>query len=264
MKKIIFFFSVFCTCFFSCQKEDNLLTDRNYPTTIKILDKTALNQKKQAFLSQNQFMTSSLNEFGFCGYSDLITNYLRPPLTAPLTEPQAIEKVKKFITKNKEYLGIAEPDEISISRTWLSTGSYDGEAMWRIDTNYQKQDTIQVLLTDLLILINNSEVTSCTGNWYPNIYVPQQFNFGQEKAKSTLRNKTVWHSDISGQSHPAKITDQALASCQINGLKIYPIKSDDKIQLFVTWKIYVPDVFYILYVDVMTGETIAAEPTIIS
>ncbi|HPR84568.1 MAG TPA: hypothetical protein PLG33_00875, partial [Prolixibacteraceae bacterium] len=59
-------------------------------------------------------------------------------------------------------------------------------------------------------------------------------------------------------------TDQALASCQINGLKIYPIKSDDKIQLFVTWKIYVPDVFYILYVDVMTGETIAAEPTIIS
>ena len=74
----------------------------------------------------------------------------------------------------------------------------------------------------------------------------------------------MWHSDISGQSHPAKITDQALASCQINGLKIYPIKSDDKIQLFVTWKIYVPDVFYILYVDVMTGETIAAEPTIIS
>ena len=47
-------------------------------------------------------------------------------------------------------------------------------------------------------------------------------------------------------------------------VKIYPVKSDDKIQLFVTWKIYIPDVYYIIYIDVMTGEVIASEPTIIS
>ena len=136
--------------------------------------------------------------------------------------------------------------------------------MWRIDTHYQKYDTIQVLFSNISILIKNSEVNYCTGNWYPNIYIPAKFNFDQENAKLSLKNKTVRHSDISGQSHSMKITDQTLVTSKINGLKIYPIKSDDKIQLFVTWKIYVPNVFYILYVDVMTGEVIAEEPTIIS
>ena len=136
--------------------------------------------------------------------------------------------------------------------------------MWKIDSHDQKYDTIQVLYSNISILIMNREILYCTGNWYPNIYIPKHFNFDQEKAKSTLRNKKVWHSDFSGQSHSMKITDQALASCQIKGLKIYPVKSDNKIQLFVTWKIHVPEVFYILYVDVMTGEVIASEPTIIS
>ena len=263
MNKIIVL-SILGLFVFACNKEDNLLHDSNYPTTIRPLDTKILEQKRLAFLSQNEFIASSLDEFGFCIPIESTPNSLQPPLTEPLTEPQAIEKAKKFIDQNKDYLGVVEPDKINISKAWLSTGYYDGGTMWRIDTHYQKYDTIQVLFSNISILIKNSEVNYCTGNWYPNIYIPAKFNFDQENAKSSLKNKTVWHSDISGQSHSMKITDQALATSQINGLKIYPIKSDDKIQLFVTWKIYVPDVYYILYVDVMTGDVIAEEPTIIS
>jgi len=248
----------------ACQKEDNLLSDNRYPTTVKPLDTNILKQKQQEFQEQNKYIGSSLDEFGFCASSEATVNNPLPPLTTALTETEAIEKAKKFISNNKSYLGIEEPDQVNITKAWFSTGYYNGGTMWRIDSHDQKYDTIQVLYSNISILIMNSEIHYCTGNWYPNIYIPEHFNFDQEKAKSTLRNKTVWHSDISGRSHPTKITDQALASCQINGLKIYPVKSDDKIQLFVTWKIYVPDVYYILYVDVMTGEIIASEPTIIS
>jgi hypothetical protein len=248
----------------ACQKEYNLLSDSRYPTTIKPLDTAILKQKQQEFQEQNKYIASSLNEFGFCASSEATVNNPQPPFTTPLTEVEAIEKAKEFIVYNKNYLGLEEPDKIDITKAWFSTGYYNGGTMWRIDSHDQKYDTIQVLYSNISILIMNSEIQYCTGNWYPNIYIPKHFNFDQEKAKSTLRYKTVWHSDFSGQSHPMKITDQALASCQINGLKIYPVISDNKIQLFVTWKIYVPDAFYILYVDVMTGEIIASEPTIIS
>ncbi len=264
MKKIIFLSSVFCAFLFSCQKEDNLLSDSKYPTTIKPIDTAILKQKQQEFQEQNKYIASSLNEFGLCASSEATVNNPLPPFTTPLTESEAIDKAKKFIVNNKNYLGLEEPDKVVITKAWFSTGYYNGGTIWRIDSHDQKYDTIQVLYSNISILIMNSEIHYCTGNWYPNIYIPKHFNFDQEKAKSTLRNKTVWHSDISGQSHPMKITDQALASCQINGLKIYPVRSDDKIQLFVTWKIHVPEVFYILYIDVMTGEIIAAEPTIIS
>lgn len=130
---------------FACNKEDNLLHDSNYPTTINALDTKTLEQKRLAFLSQNGFIASSLDEFGFCNPIESALNSPQPPLTSPLTEPQAIEKAKKFIDQNKDYLGVVEPDKINISKAWLSTGYYDGGTMWRIDTHYQKYDTIQVL-----------------------------------------------------------------------------------------------------------------------
>lgn len=264
MNKFYVLLLFLCLIILACQKEDNLLSDSKYPTTIKPIDAAILKQKQQEFQEQNKYIASSLNEFGFCAPSEATVNNPQPPFTTPLTETEAIEKAKKFILNNKDNLGIEEPEKVVITKAWFSTGYYNGGTMWRIDSHDQKNDTIQVLYSNIAINIMNSEIQYCTGNWYPNIYIPKHFNFDQEKAKSTLRNKTVWHSDISGRSHPMKITDQALVSCQIKGLKIYPIKSDDKIQLFVTWKIHVPDVYYILYVDVMTGEIIASEPTIIS
>ncbi len=264
MKKNIFLSFVFCAFLFSCQKEDNLLTDRNYPTIIKELDNSILNQKRLTFQQQNKYINTSLNRFGFCDVTEFNSNISEPQVTDPLSLSDANQKVKDFCMQNKAFVGLNDVNSFTLAGQGPETGFYDNSLYWYFGTSSQKIDTNEVLGAQIRVIIKNSEIVYCTGNWYPNIYIPKHFNFDQEKAKSTLRNQTVWHSDISGQSHPTKITDQALASCQINGLKIYPVKSDDKIQLFVTWKIHVTDVYYILYIDVMTGEVIAAEPTIIS
>ena len=65
MNKIIVL-SILGLFVFACNKEDNLLHDSNYPTTIRALDTKILEQKRLAFLSQNGFIASSLDEFGFC------------------------------------------------------------------------------------------------------------------------------------------------------------------------------------------------------
>lgn len=247
-----------------CHKDDNLLMDHNYPTTIKALDQKILDQKRTDFLKQNQFITSSLNQFGFCDLTELNFNAPPPPLNTPLTTDDAKEKVRQFLDNNKTFVGLVNLNPVTISGFGPESGFYDGSTYWYFGTNVQKIDTIEVIGAQIRINIKNSEVTYCAGNWYPNIYIPAKLNFDQKKAKLVLKGRTVWHSDFGGKPYSMKITDQALATSEIKGLKIYPLKSDKKIQLFVAWKIYVPEVFYILYVDVMTGEVIAEQPTIIS
>jgi hypothetical protein len=45
---------------------------------------------------------------------------------------------------------------------------------------------------------------------------------------------------------------------------ILPVKNDNVIVLYVTWEINVPEpAFYKFFVDVMSGQTISEEPTII-
>lgn len=72
------------------------------------------------------------------------------------------------------------------------------------------------------------------------------------------------HYDIAGKPYYVKITTADLEK-STSKLKIYPIKDAKKIELRVTWEINIPTpVYYKIYIDVMTGEIIAKEPTIIS
>jgi hypothetical protein len=113
-------------------------------------------------------------------------------------------------------------------------------------------------------MIKNREIEYCIGNWYHNIYVPKSFNFDQDKAKAILVNKVVSHTTIGGQQYNVTISATDLNS-SITKLKILPLTTDDKIELRVSWQINIPGpVYYKIYVDVMTGDIIGEEPTIIS
>ena len=104
----------------------------------------------------------------------------------------------------------------------------------------------------------------CAGNWYPEVYIPGHFNIDRDKAKSSLLNHIVWNSTIAGVPYSATVTAASLAASTTR-LVILPLITDDKIELRVTWQINIPGpVYYIIRVDVMTGEIVSEEPTIIS
>jgi Zn-dependent metalloprotease len=104
----------------------------------------------------------------------------------------------------------------------------------------------------------------CYGNRYPHIYIPGKFTFSQQKAKERLVNRVVSHYTIAAQKYDVKISASDIDKSSTR-LVVYPVTKEDRIELRVTWEINIPGpVFYKIYVDVMTGEIINEEPTIIS
>jgi Zn-dependent metalloprotease len=228
-----------------------------------MLPPETLSQMRTSFASKNIYMTSSLNEFGFCDYLEDPLAVATPPVRDPLTESEAVEIVRNFVSKNKSETGVENPDDLTFSQISSTTG-YAGIVTWHVRTSHQEVDDIEVMYSGIICHITNREVTCCVGNWYPDIYIPEKFNISQTKAITDLIGKTVSHYTFGGDVYYVTISKADIEKSTIN-LKILPITSDDKIELKVAWLINIPNpVYYQICVDVMTGEIIGEAPTIIS
>lgn len=244
----------------SCEKHN---VDPNYPTTLKVVPSATLSQMRESFSSKNRYLVTSVNEFGFCDYLDDLLPVGTPPVHNALTESEAIEIVKNFASNNAFETGVKNLNDLTFSKKSTDT-RYGGAIGWHFKSSYQKVDTIEVLYSLILFHITNGEMTSVVGNWFPDIYIPKQFNIDQEKAKASLVGKVVSHSNFAGQAYYVTISKTDIDK-STPGLKIVPIKTDEKIELRVGWLINIPGpVYYKIYVDVMTGDIIGQEPTIIS
>jgi hypothetical protein len=255
---IILFFSILLL---GCEKND---IDPLYPTVINKLNSTELSQKKADYQAAYPYMFSSINEFGFFGSTIDPFSIDQPPVLSPLKQEEAIALIKNFVSLHPSETGVKNPEDLIFDRMYFSTGLYNGGTSWNIRTRSQKIDTIEVKYTDIIFNLTNRELVSCTGNWYPEIYIPERFRFNLEKAKSILINHVVSHYTIAGQEYKVNVTSGDVSK-SVSKLVIYPKTTKDKIELHVTWQINVPGpVYYIFYIDVMSGEIIVEEPTIIS
>jgi len=263
-RQFIIFLLTACTLS-GCDKSTlTYSADPNYPTVIKKLDASILTGLKTSYAQKNKYLTSSLSEFGFC-HSDEINNSVdTPPLLNMPTQPEAIEIVKSFVSQNSAFTGIKNLAAITFSDVFSSSPYWDGASSLVLKTANQRIDTIEVLYTQIIFHLKSRELVYCAGNWFPNVYIPNKFNISMENAKTSLLNKVVWHSTIAGVPYSATITAASLAASTTH-LVVYPNTVDNQIELRVTWQINIPGpVYYIIFVDVMTGELINELPTIIS
>ena len=234
-----------------------------YPTTISKKSDDELAGLRSDFSARNKFVSSSINDFGFC---DLVSDPVNPgipPAAGIIDEKAAIGTVKDFAAENADETGITDTSKLTFSYKFTGT-IYNGATEWYLGTKNQLIDTIEVLNSIILFHIVNGKVTYCSGNWYPDIYIPHNFNLSREKALHKLEGKTVYHYTIIGAKYSENITRQELDNSNIN-LKVLPVKDENSIKLYLCWMINIPaPAFYKMYVDVMTGDIIAEEPTIIS
>jgi len=247
----------------SCGQNDEILNiDANYPTTYKKLNATTLTQLRTDLASNNPYLSAAITDFGFCGSSE--NDISKPfPLRIPdLTKNEAINAVKSFISQNSTVLGVNKLEVVTLSRIDSFT-IYDGSVKWNISSGTQMMNGLEVFDTYLHFSLTNGKMTYCYGNWYPYINIPARITVNEEKAKSILLNKVVYLSDIGGNSIPMTITAKSLVTAEFSKL-ILPLKTADKIELHVVWAVNIPEVFYVIYLDVMTGEIIGGYPTIIS
>ena len=266
MKKVFFLVKViFCSLFALCSCSDTTTdtTDINYPTTIHRLPDETLVRMRNDYAQRNPYLRYTLNQFGFCGIDTEGgggVNALETP-AGSFTEEEAIAAVKEFVARNPEHTGITNPDDMYFENITNST-SFDN-VYWHFWVKQKEINNIEFFNTGIVFHIINRGVYLCWGNHFPNVYVPEKFNFTVEQAKSKLLGKKVFHSGWTGQFSLGKVTLNDLQECTTN-LIIIPVTAEEKIELYVTWKIHFNQpLHYIYYIDVMTGKIIQEEQTLI-
>lgn len=261
-----FLIFLFAACLLiSCEKTDlNYSQDGNYPTVINKLSTETLTQLKTSFAQKNKFVVSSINQFGFCDLVEINNSIPSPPVAQLLTQSETITIVSNFASANSAATGVKNAADLKFTSINTDSGYFDGATYWYFRTENQRIDTIEVIYSQIIFHIKNREIHYCAGNWYPEVYIPGHFNIDRDKAKSSLLNRIVWHSTIAGVPYSATVTAASLAASTTR-LVILPLITDDKIELRVTWQINIPGpVYYLIFIDVMTGEIVGEQPTIIS
>ena len=241
----------------SCEKSTYLVeNDPLYPAIINKISPDHLNTLRMGFARQNIYLQTSLDEYGFCGYGDEVINAITPTVDTIVSASESIEIAKQFIERNSLYTGVKDITDLSFQKTVETNNG------WNLFTTTQIVDTIEVLSTTIYIRIKGREVYNCTGNWFPDIYIPKKINLTSVAATHFLLNRTVTHYTWGGPVN-IKITSESLQGSTARFV-VVPIEKEDHLEICVVWKIYVPKVDFILYVDAMTGEIIGQEPTVIS
>jgi hypothetical protein len=243
----------------SCERE-SLYVDPVYPSTYFEIPTGLLSSMRTSLSSNYPYLKTSVNQFGFCYWPDDYIDTNPPPIPNLLTEAAATQLARNFISGQPAETGIKNLGDLVIARTYPLTGGIH----WTVVTSNQKVNNIEVVYTEVVIRITNGALVSCVGNWFPDIYIPDKFNFNESGAKSNLIGKDVTHYNIGGGKYYVTIAKPDINNTS-GELKIVPITTDNKIELRVTWMFNIPSpVYCMVYVDVMTGEIILQVPTIIS
>jgi hypothetical protein len=258
MKNIISLFILSVILITGCEKD---YISAGYPTTYSKYPEDVISHKISNYVNRNPYLNTTLNEYGFCKFSSY-QNYKEPPGTGQISKDEAIDLARKFISENPSETGVKNANKIDFPNPSTST-SFSGAVLWYLRSLNQKVDTIEVLNSSIIVHLINGKVNDCWGNWYPEINIPNRFNYDQNRAKESLVGLVVSHYTFAGQEYRKTISRADLNDCTVR-LKIYPIEEDDKIKLWVCWQIYITAAEYIFYVDVVTGDIISKEPTIIS
>jgi len=237
------------------------INDPMYPTTIYRLSEEKILQMRSDFAQRNPDVNvlTTINQFGFCAFGDAGGVNTQP---GGFTEQEALAAAKEFVAHNPDYTGVSDPNNLKF-RNISSTTNNNNTVFWHFITENQVVNDIEVYNTEIVFHTQNNKLVSCYGNNFPEIYVPENFNFDIERAKLQLLGREVIISGWGGPMNLGKVKAKDLQGSAAD-LKIVPQISEEKTELRVTWKISVNTMPYVFYVDVMTGEIIAEGATIIA
>jgi len=183
---------------------------------------------------------------------------------------QALQLAIGFIRQNNKFYGISnvlqlEPEDINGS--WASYGGkfqQESEAdvnRWIIRFKNQNFNGIEVYNTKIGIYLSPRVVYWTYGHWYRDIYLPQNEKVSFEEAKQSLVGKTFGYSDWTGHKEHT-ITERDFNSGDTGLRMLVPFRKNRCTEIRLCWKIQSKTIWN-FYVDVVTGELIFSEQTII-
>ena len=151
MKKQFLVLVLIAFTLISCNKSQlSYPGDSAYPTVVKKLSAATLSELRSSFAQKNTFLTSSLNEFGFCSFVENNSTTATPQILNMPSQSQAIEIVKTFVSQNSTSTGVKNATDLAFSDIFSSSSYWDGASCLVLKSSNQRIDTIEVINSQII------------------------------------------------------------------------------------------------------------------
>lgn len=234
------------------------IINTNYPTTYHSLPTDSYNALKTEYLKdKDSCFETSLNAFGFCGYSNSYSFNCTQNCKS-ISQANAKKMLMDFLQTNKKYTGIMDTSQARINAFYAFGKSYQcnttDSSLWNINLKNQVVDGLEIENTGVYVRLDNNGIKNITGNWYPVVTIPSKEVVSYDMAKMKLLGKEV--DFLCWTPIHIKIDTNTKWTEPLQRKIIYPLVKDKSIELHVVWVLQTG--FFTFYVDVMTGEELTA------
>lgn len=252
----------------------------DYPTIYSSIGFSDLEEMNEEYQSaNNNHICSTLNRYGFTGYSELFfENGVSPCLTREVVRVEMnntdtlVTTAKKSLLKNSSYTGVQDTALLTAAEVLPLYGCTicDGPDVnnvpieWKVTFANQKVDSVEVLETEIVVFIDALGVNRIWGNWYPDFEVPGFVIYGYEEVQNNLVGWQIDMRPYTGEEIIYTVKEQDLTITPER--RYLPIENEGKQQLEirVCWAIpinYENDNFegWTAYVDIQEGFLIKLE-----
>ncbi len=214
-----------------------------YPTTISPLPAAELQQLMKEYQAQNNFPPCMiLNDYGFAEWSFCPE---REILRVQVTEADAAKMhhlAKFFLLKNEKFTGVTDTSAIVFRQSngmdgCLRCDGSEGDIVfigWRVVLANQVYSSLEVKDTGILVWMDAEKITNVVGNWFRDIYIPEQDKVDRETARHSLVGMKIKWSDFGGQEQTFSVTEQSIGKATRK--VILPHKNNQNIELRVAWE----------------------------
>ncbi len=223
-----------------------------YPSEIEPLAMNELVERNREFQELNENICSTLNEFGYTGFSDVLFEGMESPCVGfnvprvELSEPDTLLTVAiESLIFNREYTGVRDEDELALFQREPLFGCIVCEGpgidskplQWKFVFERQTIQGKQIHGTYITVVVDANGVNRIWGNWYQDFYIPQRPNFLQDEIVNVLDGQTIeWAEPDTTYTHTISADQVELPGRQM----IVPFEDQKKLQMRVGWIIEIP------------------------
>lgn len=226
-----------------------------YPTQLEKLDMEELLELNEEFQSANDNICSTLNEYGFTGFSTVLFEgesspcIGHEPAKIELTEPDTLlDLAIQSLLKNEKYTGVDNADRLVLKAMESLEGCITCEGPeidsrtleWKFVFEQQEMNGMNVHDTSITVIVDANGVNRIWGNWYREPYIPARANFLPDEIVQKLDGQTIrWEEGDTVYEHT--IVGDRLVLPDIKTIIPFENREEDRLELRSGWKIDIPD-----------------------
>ncbi|MEO1022254.1 MAG: hypothetical protein AAFW89_06895 [Bacteroidota bacterium] len=256
--------------------------EETYPIIIPVLETgtlSELNQQYQVF--NNGELCSTLNEFGFTGFSRVLFPggvnpcLSREPVRVELTNQDTLRTLaKEILVKNALYTNVTDTvtlellEELPINGCTVCEGPglNNVPIEWKFTFRGQEIEGFEVPETQITVFVDNEGVNRVWGNWYPEVVFPPVKQVGFAIARQKMEGWQFFMEEFTGEEIVFTVSENELNEIPVESPLV--LRDTDRLEIRNTWKVpihYSHPTFsgWFAFVDVMDGTILKIEPKLI-